>query len=229
MRVPPGDCARTPAAREPPTSTRGFLAHLDVYRGQGTGKSRSGVEWLLDRIRRGVCRHGLAIGSTAQDLRDVLVEGRSGFLSVSPPWDMPKYEASKRRLTWRNGACVTLLSGEEPDRCRGGNYDTLLADGLPHWSYARQTWDLAMMALRVGSDPRAMICTTPKRNEVLVRILGEPTTIKTSETTFANKLHLAPQFIDEIVSLYQGDPVRATGDQGPAARFGRRALVLALR
>jgi hypothetical protein len=107
-------------------------------------------------------------------------------------------------LTFKNGARVTLLSGEEPDRCRGLNIDTLLADELPHWSYARQTWDLAMLALRVGDDPRAMICTTPKRNDVLIRILGEPTTTKTNETTFANKLHLAPQFIDEIVSLYKG-------------------------
>ena len=36
--------------------------------------------------------------------RDVMVEGESGILSVSPDETRPLYEPSKRRLTWPNGA-----------------------------------------------------------------------------------------------------------------------------
>jgi hypothetical protein len=156
----------------------------------------------------------LAIGSTAQDIRDVLVDGPSGFLAVSPPYDVPRFEASKRRLTWKSGARVTLLSGEEPDRCRGLNVDTLLCDELPHWSRSRETYDLAMLALRAGNDPRCMITTTPKHNDVLIRILSEPTTVRSTETTFANKLHLAPQFVSQIVSLFQNTRFAAQEIEG---------------
>jgi phage terminase large subunit-like protein len=202
--LPAGECREHPRARAAQRPPEGDWRVWTYTGGRGTGKSRSGVQWLLDRIKRGVCRHGLAIGATAQDLRDVLVEGPSGFLACSPPWDMPRYEPSKRRLTWHNGARVTLLSGEEPDRCRGLNIDTLLADELPHWARSRECWDLAMLALRAGSDPRAMVTTTPKRNQVLLRILAEPNTVQTTESTFANRAHLAPQFIDEIISIYKG-------------------------
>jgi hypothetical protein len=99
---------------------------------------------------------------------------------------------------------LTLLSGEEPDRCRGLNIDTLLCDELPHWEHARETFDLAMLALRVGSDPRCMVSTTPRRTDVLIRLLDDPNTARTQETTFSNRLHLAPQFLDEIAALYTG-------------------------
>jgi phage terminase large subunit-like protein len=210
----PGECRTHPRARPAQRPPAGDWRVFVYSGGRGTGKSRSGVEWLLDRIRRGVCRHGLAIGATAADLRDVLVEGPSGILSVSPPWDRPRYEPSKRRLTWNNGARVTLLSGEEPDRCRGLNIDTLLADELPHWAHSRETWDLAMLALRAGTDPRAMVTTTPKRNPVLLRILDEPTTVKSVENTYANVRHLAPQFIDEITALYRGTRFAAQEIEG---------------
>jgi hypothetical protein len=107
-------------------------------------------------------------------------------------------------LTWRNGARITLLSGEEPDRCRGLNIDTLLCDELPHWEHARETFDLAMLALRVGSDARCMVSTTPRRTDVLIRLLDDPSTARTQETTFANRRHLAPEFLTEIAALYTG-------------------------
>jgi hypothetical protein len=49
-----------------------------------------------------------------------------------------------------------------------------------------------------------MICTTPRHVDVLVRILGEPTTALTRGSTFDNRAHLSPAFIDEITSLYKG-------------------------
>ncbi len=49
-----------------------------------------------------------------------------------------------------------------------------------------------------------MISTTPKRLAALTRILDEPTTVRTVESTYANRLHLAKEFVDQIVSLYEG-------------------------
>jgi hypothetical protein len=155
-------------------------------------------------VERGVCKNGLLIAPTAADVRDTCIEGCSGLLSIAPPWNRPRWEPSKRRLTWPSGSRVTCIAGEEPERARGLNVDTIWADELPAWSYPRQTWDLALLALRAGPDPRAFISTTPRRTDVLIRILNEPTTAITRESTFANKLHLSPAFIEEIVSLYSG-------------------------
>jgi hypothetical protein len=49
-----------------------------------------------------------------------------------------------------------------------------------------------------------MVSTTPRRTDILIRLLDDPKTARTSETSFANRLHLAPEFLTEIASLYQG-------------------------
>jgi phage terminase large subunit-like protein len=70
------------------------------------------------------------IAPTAADIRDVMVDGPSGLLAVAPSWCRPRFQPSKRRLTWPNGAGAICLSGEEPERARGLNVDTLWADEL---------------------------------------------------------------------------------------------------
>jgi len=74
------------------------------------------------------------VAATAADARDVLVEGQSGILAVSPPWFRPVYESSKRRLTWPNGAIATTFSAEEPERLRGPQHDAAVYDELGSWS-----------------------------------------------------------------------------------------------
>ena len=111
------------------------------------------------------------IAPTASDARDVMVEGESGLLSVCWGGDKtydgvmvgrPAYEPSKRRLTWANGAMATLFSAEEPERLRGPQHEIMWADELAAWKYLRETWDMAMFGLRLGTRPRICITTTPK-------------------------------------------------------------------
>jgi hypothetical protein len=60
-----------------------------------------------------------------------------------------------------------------------------------------------MLALRAGTNPQALITTTPRRVAVLKRVLAEATTVLSSDTTFANRAHLPPQFVAQIVKLYE--------------------------
>jgi hypothetical protein len=106
-------------------------------------------------------------------------------------------------LTWPNGARAVCISGEEPERARGLNVDTLLCDELPAWQYPRQTWDLARLALRFG-DARAFLATTPRTEETLIGILAEPTTVVSRESTLANRQHLSREFIEQITERYRG-------------------------
>ena len=60
-----------------------------------------------------------------------------------------------------------------------------------------------MLALRAGTNPQALITTTPRRLAVLRRILAEATTVQTTDTTYANQAHLPREFLAQIVSLYE--------------------------
>jgi Terminase large subunit, T4likevirus-type, N-terminal len=212
--LPPGECREHPRARvaqRPPESDWRTWAYIA---GRGAGKTNSGAQWVHERVKQGVGKRILLIAPTAADIRDVMVEGPSGLLATADPMAMPRWESSKRRVTWPSGAQAVCISGEEPNRARGGNFDTIWADELVAWQKAEQTWKLAMLALRVGSNPQALITTTPKKVPLLTRpetgpvdllgsILESPGTILTSESTFANKRHLAKEFIEQIVSLYE--------------------------
>src|SRR5919201_3364521 len=73
-----------------------------ILTGRGWGKTRTGAEWVRSTTRT-YSRFAL-VGATAADVRDVMIEGESGILAISPKWERPHYEPSKRRLTWPNGA-----------------------------------------------------------------------------------------------------------------------------
>ena len=60
-----------------------------------------------------------------------------------------------------------------------------------------------MLALRAGTNPQALITTTPRRLSVLRRILAEASTVQTTDTTYANQAHLPKEFLSQIVSLYE--------------------------
>ena len=54
-----------------------------IMTGRGWGKTRTGAEWVRDRVNEGARRIAL-VGRTPADGRDVMVEGESGILSVFP-------------------------------------------------------------------------------------------------------------------------------------------------
>ena len=64
-----------------PDGTWQVWAYIAV---RGAGKTRSGSEWVREKVRGGAGRIAL-IAPTAGDARDVMVEGDSGLLSVC--WD----------------------------------------------------------------------------------------------------------------------------------------------
>ncbi len=198
----PGECRQHPRARVSQRPPAGDWRVWAYVAGRGAGKTRAGACWVQHRAQAGVMKLGCLIAPTSADIRDVMVEGPSGLLAVAPPWCRPQFEPSKRRVAWPNGARAVCLSGEEPERARGLNVDTLWADELACWQRAETTWDLAMLALRAGTNPQALITTTPRRVAVLRRILAEKTTVQTTDTTFANEAHLPKPFLEQVVGLY---------------------------
>lgn len=182
--------------------------------GRGAGKTRSGSEWVRDQVRAGCDRIGL-LAATAADAREVMVQGESGILSVSWVHDrdcrgnligIPDYQPSLRRLTWGNGAVATTYSAEEPDRLRGPQHSRLWADELAAWNSGQpqDAWDMAMLGLRLGNAPKAMVTTTPRPIPLIRELMRSPRWVVTKARTDANRANLAATFLSQIVSKYQG-------------------------
>ena len=188
-----------PSQLPPPGDWRVWL----ILAGRGFGKTRTGAETTIDRVRRGVSKRVGLIAPTAADARDVMVEGESGILACSPPDFRPLYEPSKRRLTWPNGAVATLFSAEEPDRLRGPQHDFIWADEPAAWKYP-ETWDMAMFGLRLGTNPQVVATTTPRPTRLIRDLVADPGTVVTRGTTYENARNLAPAFLTAIVKKYEG-------------------------
>src|SRR5271157_5015342 len=134
--------------------------------GRGFGKTRTGAELIRARVATCTARRLALVAPTAADARNVMVEGESGILAISPPWDRPRYEPSKRRLTWPNGAIATLYSADEPERLRGPQHDAAAVDELGSWRRP-EAWDNLMFGLRHGERPRCVVATTPRPTRLI--------------------------------------------------------------
>mgnify|MGYP005813666031 CR=1 FL=1 len=172
--------------------------------GRGFGKSRTGAEETRRGVASGEYKRIALIATTPADVRDVMIEGESGILAVTPEAERPSYEPSKRRLTWPNGAMALAFSSYEPDQLRGPQFDFAWGDELAAWKYAHETWDNLMFALRLGDHPRVVVTTTPKPIEIVQRLLELPTTATTRGSTYDNIANLAPSFISTIRDRYEG-------------------------
>jgi phage terminase large subunit-like protein len=132
-----------------------------------------------------------------------MIEGASGLLEVHDDATRPKYEATKRLLTWRNGAIATVFSAEDPDGLRGPQFDLAWCDELAKWRYPDAAWDMLQFALRLGEAPQAAVTTTPRPIPALKRIMGDAETALTRATTFDN-FNLAPGFRRAMELRYGG-------------------------
>lgn len=174
-----------------------------VLAGRGWGKTRTGAEWVrrMARSHPG-CRIAL-VARTAADVRDVIVEGESGILAICPAAERPRWEPSRRRLTWPNGSMATTYSADVPDQLRGPQHHYAWADELASWQYP-DTWDQLQMGLRLGDDPRIVVTTTPRPTPLVLRILADRDTHCTRGRTQDNRAHLAPAVLTSLERRYAG-------------------------
>jgi hypothetical protein len=199
-----GECTLHPRARAGQRPPAGDWRIWLLLGGRAAGKTRSAAELVRHWVESGRARRIGLIAPTAADYRDTMIQGPSGLLAIAPPWDRPRFEPSKRRLTWPNGAIAICLSADQPERSRGLQFDHLWCDELCAWQRPSRMWETVLLCLRLGRQPRAIVTTTPRPIKLLARILADPTTRLSREATFANARHLAPEFISEITAMYEG-------------------------
>ncbi|MEM1381294.1 MAG: terminase family protein [Pseudomonadota bacterium] len=193
-------------ARAEQTAPKGDWTTWLFLGGRGAGKTRAGAEWVHERVQAGAERIAL-VAETYRDGREVMVEGPSGLLHTGAMFKPPTFEPSRRRVVWSGGAQAQLFSAEDADGLRGYQFDTAWSDELAKWPGGEATWSNLQMGLRLGTDPRQMVTTTPRPIALLKAIMARQTTTITRASTYANRPNLADAFLAEIAAIYEGTPL----------------------
>ena len=179
--------------------------------GRGWGKTRTGAEWVRERIESGEGRSIALIGPTLGEVWKQMVYGTAdapGLVRVFdflPHSQRPEVRRNDREIHFHTGAVATIFTAEEPE-LRGPNLDTVWCDELAKWRYLVALWDNLEMTLRApgASPPRIAITTTPRPLDLLRALLDDPDVRVTWGNTFANAGNLHGTFVRRMVRRYAG-------------------------
>ena len=185
---------------------------LDL-RGRGAGKTRTGASWVIEKAKSRPGTRIHLVGRTAGDVRDVMIQGPSGIMSLSSPHFMPLYHPTIRKIVWPNGSQALAFSGEEPDQLRGPQANHSWVDELGAFrmkpdSSGLTAWDNVVISTRLGAKPQVLATTTPRKVRVIRDLLKQATTdprisIHTG-STFDNMANLSPDYIENLMRRYAG-------------------------
>lgn len=174
-----------------------------------THNTRTGAEYIKERmLAEPGCRVGI-IGQTIGSARDICVEGESGLLNVLNPKLIQKYNRSLGQLRLKNGAMAFTFSGADPEKLRGFQSHYLWLDELCAFPEAQATYDMGLMGLRLGRNPRMVITTTPKPTPLIVEFVNrsrtEPDRVRiTTGSTFDNSANLPDSTLASLRARYEG-------------------------
>lgn len=186
QQIPPGD----------------WFAWL-IMGGRGFGKTRTGAETIREWQNQGFDRFAL-IGQTVADVRDVMLHGESGLITISPKHNKPVYIASRRQVEWPNGARAFLYSGDEPEQLRGPQHQKGWLDEIVKFKYLEECLDMFELGLRIGLNPQYLATTTPKSRPALKKMVADDATHLTTGSSFENLGNLSSRFIERVIKKYEG-------------------------
>ena len=186
--------------------------------GRGAGKSRSGSEWIVERVqkhpfdRHGVPTEWLVVANTLADARTINAEGPSGILNVLNRRKIDhRYKQSPRpMILFPDGAKIYLEGADDEDTGRGYNAAGVLCDEMAMWIRPWETWYQGLMpALRadlINDHPRAFITTTPKPIKLLIEWLSRDDGMVhvITGSTFDNAANLSSHVLFELKRQYHG-------------------------
>lgn len=177
--------------------------------GRGWGKTRTAAQIVIEAVKAGY-RHLSLCGATAEEVRDIMINGKSGIKSICPPWLGLDYKPSIKKVLFSNGAVISIFYGTEPERARGPESDFIWMDEIDKWDYPQETFDNLLLGLRLGKKPLCIVTSTPKPAGVMKQLEtlkaknGKQVAIVTIGSTYENKQNLSQTFIDTIITKYEG-------------------------
>ena len=143
------------------------------------------------------------VAATYADARDTMVEGQSGLLSCLAPSMISAWNRSLGELLLANGTRYKLFAATEPNRLRGPQHHRAYCDELAAWEYP-ETWDQLLFGLRLGTNPRVVIATTPRPTPLMRRLIEDAGTVITRGSTYENADNIAATVLAKLKEKYEG-------------------------
>lgn len=182
--------------------------------GRGFGKTRTAVEFLQDKIDKSPFPLRIAIvGQGEDDVRNVMVNGESGFINCAPSWNKPVFKPSVGGglLIWPNGSQAFIYSIADTEALRGPQFHYGWCDepmAAPRVQRERALDNLEF-CLRLGEHPQLLLTTTPKPDPWLRAMEKEAKNLDnkiaiTRGSTDENADNLASNFLKKIHRKYGG-------------------------
>jgi len=195
-----------PEQLTPPHGARGIDWRVWlILAGRGWGKTRTGAE---DMAHYALWHPGARLGviaPTYADARDICVEGESGLLRALPRQAVRKWNRSMGELVLVNDTRIKLFSADQPERLRGPQHHRVWCDELGAWS-SRDAFDQLWFGLRLGTDPRVIVTTTPRNTDVIQELFRRQSrdVLLTRGRTTDNAAHLSPRVLEQLQDRYAG-------------------------
>lgn len=189
-----------PGQIEPPGE--GWRVWL-IRAGRGFGKTRAGAEWVARVARRTPDARIALVGASVSEVRRVMVEGESGLLAIRHPGEEWVWKREAGELHCGSGAKAFVYSAEAPESLRGPQHHAAWCDEIAKWRYGEAAWDNLRMGLRLGSDPRIVVTTTPKPNNLMRRVMTTAGVVETRGRTRDNPF-LPRCFVQAMEEGYGG-------------------------
>lgn len=173
--------------------------------GRGWGKTLTGA---YDIVQYCLLNPDVICGIVAPtygDLSKVCFNGESGIINIIDRGLLANkgYNKSAAEITFYNGSKIIGFPAIEPDRLRGVQFHRVWCDELASWRY-RETFDNLMMALRLGTNPKCIITTTPRPLPLIKELFVRKDVKKISGNTFENEDNLAKSTIAMLRDRYEG-------------------------
>ena len=181
---------------------------LLLLAGRGAGKTWAAASYVNEQATLGAVRRIALLGATANDTRYTMVEGESGILAAARAAGTEvEYEGGKGLITWPSGAIARCFSADTPDQLRGPEHDLAWCDEAAAWRRAEDTWSNLLLTMRIGTQPRIVITTTPRPVRLIRDLVARDGTdgiVVRRMSTYDNRTNLAPQFFAQLVRKFEG-------------------------
>lgn len=174
-----------------------------IRAGRGFGKTRAGAEWVSAVARAQPDARIALVGGTLEDVRRVMVEGRSGLIAVARAHEPYVWRRGDGEFRFASGAMAFAYSSEVPESLRGPEHHAAWADEIGKWRRGEAAWDNLMLGLRIGERPQVLVTTTPRPTRLMRRVMAIPGCVETRGRTHDN-LNLDAGWIAEMDDRYGG-------------------------
>ncbi len=190
--------------------------------GRGAGKTYTAANHIYDFsvnlpfVEDNEVVYVALIGAIFDDVKNTMIEGKSGLLKVVPEEDILKWNRTIGELSWKvvgpNGEYrevrCNAYTSEKPDKLRGPNLHLAWIDEYAKFKDANEdplkagtTWNNMKLALRNGTSPHVIVTGTPTDCRLSKYLLEHPGMKMSLMTSLENAANLSESYIQELLLM----------------------------